>query len=309
MQKVIILIGIPGCGKSTFCQELMEKEPGKWKRINNDSLRAAIDFSVYSPENEKMICNLREHMLREFLKLGYNVLIDNLNIGKKHWDLICKIVTSLNKDICITEKPFYIDVEDAIERDSKREGISKVGETVIRKWFKKSGGKQHKFYNPRIEIFNKIHVSQDTTLMVQNKDLPKAVVFDNDGTISLLNGRNPYDASTCDNDLPHEHVIECMKLYANAGYKILFVSGREEKDRAPTERFYKKHFPHIEYQLLMRQTGDMRKDVMIKEEIFNTYIKNIYFVAGWFDDRLQIVKWLYKAGFPVFRVNDPEATF
>ena len=100
-----------------------------------------------------------------------------------------------------------------------------------------------------------------------------------------------------------------MRLYHKAGYKILFVSGREEKDRAPTERFYQKHFPEVEYELYMRPTGSMEKDVIIKGRIYNENIKGRYFVAGWFDDRLQIVQWLFKEGFPVFRVNDPEASF
>ena len=59
----------------------------------------------------------------------------------------------------------------------------------------------------------------------------------------------------------------------------------------------------------MRTSGDMRKDVIIKEEIFNAYIKNKYFVAGWSDDRLQVSKWVYEQGLPLFRVNDPEANF
>ena len=67
-----------------------------------------------------------------------------------------------------------------------------------------------------------------------------------------------------------------MRVYFNAGYKIIFVSGREEKDRAPTERFYKKYFPEITYELYMRPTGDKRKDVVIKEEIYNTYLKDKY---------------------------------
>ncbi len=80
--RVLILVGIPSSGKSTYCAELMKKEPGKWKRINNDALRAAIDFSVWSSENEKLIKNLREHILKESLMKGYNVVIDNLNLGK-----------------------------------------------------------------------------------------------------------------------------------------------------------------------------------------------------------------------------------
>jgi len=308
MLKVVLTVGAPASGKSTWAKNEIAKDPSNWCRINNDDLRAMMNGSVWSVDYEKMITEARNYLIREALKRGKNIIIDNVNISRRHFDDVCKIAKSANVAVQIYEKPFYEELSVLLARDAKREGKAQVGEVVIKKWFKESGGKQHKFYKARTEIITR-DVPRDVVPMVQNKTLPKAVIFDNDGTISLLNGRNPYDASTCDNDLPHEHVIECMKLYAAAGYKILFVSGREEKDRAPTERFYKKHFPHIEYQLLMRPTGDMRKDVVIKEEIFNTYIKDIFFVAGWFDDRLQVSRWVHQVGLPLFRVNDPEATF
>lgn len=309
MQKIEILVGIPASGKSTYCKTLMKKEPGKWKRINNDDLRNSIDNNIWTPENEKIISNLRSFMIKEFLNKGFNIIIDNLNLNKRHFEDICKIAGSLNKDIQVFEKDFYIELEEAITRDAKREGKACVGADVIKKWWKASGGKQFKFYKPRVQIFTAANSNISMEPMLQDDTLPRAVVFDNDGTISLLNGRNPYNASTCDEDLPHEHVIECMRLYFNAGYKILFVSGREEKDRAPTEKFYQKYFPEVKYKLFMRSTGDMRKDVIIKEEIFNNHIKNKYFVAGWFDDRLQVSKWVYESGLPLFRVNDPCSSF
>lgn len=312
MQKVEVLVSIPAAGKSTYCRELMKKEPGVWKRINNDDLRSAIDLGVYSPENEKIIRSTRQYLLKEFLAKGYSVLMDNLNIGKRNWEEITKIAQEANRDVQCYEKIFYIDLEEAIARDSKREGKACVGKEVIEKWWKESGKTQMKHQRPRVEIFARRSKAADRYIepMQQNESLPRAVIFDNDGTISLVHdGRSPYDASTCDLDAPHKHVIECMKLYHQAGYKILFVSGREDKDRTPTEKFYQQYFPEVKYELFMRQTGDKRKDVIIKEEIFNEHIKDRYFVAGWFDDRLQVSKWVYESGLPLFRVNDPEANF
>lgn len=273
-------------------------------------MRATIDNGVYSPENEKLILKTRDLIIQESLKKGSNVIVDNTHIKDKgrHFDHICSLVESLGIDAQVIEKPIYCAVEECISRDAKR--AAPVGEDVIRGFWEASGGKGFQHYHPKVKTFLAATKERDVKPMVQDDSNPRAVIFDNDGTISLIHpGRSPYDASTCDQDAPHHHVIECMRLYHGAGYKILFVSGREEKDRAPTEKFYQQHFPEIEYKLFMRPTGDMRKDVIIKEEIFNNNIKDKYYVAGWFDDRLQIVRWLYKAGFPVFRVNDPEANF
>lgn len=309
MLKCILCVGIPGSGKSTWAKAEVSKDPANWVRINNDDLRAMMNGSVWSAEYEKMIGDVRNYLIRDAFKKHKNVIIDNLNLNRRHFDDVCKIAKQSNRDIQVFEKTFYIPIEEAVARDSTREGKSKVGEEVVRKWYKESGKEQFKYYKSRVQIFTTNNTTTDIAPMVQDTNLPRAVVFDNDGTISLLNGRNPYDASTSDQDLPHAHVIECLKLYHKAGYKILFVSGREEKDRAPTERFYQKYFPEIAYELFMRPTGSMEKDVIIKERIFNKDIKDKYYVAGWFDDRLQVCRWIHENGLPLFRVGSPDSDF
>lgn len=312
MLKCILTMGAPSSGKSTWAKAEVAKDPFHFVRINNDDLRSMMNGSVFSTGYETLITATRNLLIREAFKKNKSVILDNVNSNKRHFESACKIAKEMNCDIQVFEKPFYLELDELISRDAKREGTAKVGEAVIKKFWKDLGGKQFAFYHSKNEIFTKRSVStdRDVSPMAQDKTLPRAVIFDNDGTISLIHsGRSPYDASTCDLDAPHEHVIECMRNYYELGYKILFVSGRENKDREPTEKFYKQYFPEVKYELFMRPTGDMRKDVLIKEEIFNEKIKGKYFVAGWFDDRLQIVKWLYESGFPVFRVNDPEATF
>jgi len=309
--QVIVVTGIPGSGKSTWSKQHVAKDPDNWVRISNDDIRAAMNDGVYSAQMEKIVTATRLFMIRESLKMNKNVIIDNLNLNKRHWTYVSKICKEMNKDIMLMEKHFYVELEEAIERDSKRIGKACVGEQVIKKWYKESGGKSFKHYSPRKEIFKKnINTSNEEFVpMKQDKSLPKLLISDLDGTLALMNGRNPYDASTCDQDLPHEHVVELVKLYNQTGHKIIFVSGREDKDRAPTERFIQKYLPGISYELYMRPTGDMRKDVIIKEEIFNNNIKDKYYVSLWVDDRLQICKYLYKSGISFVRVGDPEATF
>jgi predicted kinase len=310
MRTIFLMKGIPACGKSFFAKELIRKEPGKWKRINFDDLRGSIDGGVYSPANEKIITKMRDMLIVEALKNDQNVIIDNTHIKDKgrHFDNICKVARGLNIDVQIIEKPIYCEINTALERDDARE--NKVGKNIIEGFWKASGGKQFAHYVPKVETFFSEVKTEEFKTIDQDEKLPRCCVFDNDGTISLIHrDRNPYDASTADLDAPHIHVIECMRLYHNAGYKILFVSGREEKDRAPTERFYQKHFPEVKYELFMRPTGSKEKDVVIKERIYNEHIKGKYYIAGWYDDRISIVRWLYQTGFPVFRVNDPDAIF
>nr|WP_258932547.1 hypothetical protein [Flavobacterium oreochromis] len=80
----------------------------------------------------------------------------------------------------------------------------------------------------------------DNILIAQNEALPKAIICDLDGTLALMNGRNPFDASKCDEDLLNVPVANVLKNYHQLGYKILLVSGREDKFQAPTLRFFGK---------------------------------------------------------------------
>ncbi len=50
-----------------------------------------------------------------------------------------------------------------------------------------------------------------------------------DGTLALMNGRNAFDASRCEEDV--------LKNYKNLGYKIILRSGREDKFEAATLKF------------------------------------------------------------------------
>jgi predicted kinase len=300
MRKVIITKGIPASGKSTFARELMAKERG-WKRINFDEIRATIDNGIYSPENEKIILKVRDLIIQESLKNQMDVIVDNTHIKDKgkHFNNICILVESLGIDCQVIEKHFYIDVEEALERDAKR--ANSVGEKVIRTFWKEAGGEGFKDYKPKSETFLAATKNNDKHIKHNPKALP-AIVCDLDGSLALLNGRNPYDASECQNDTINLPVAETVKLYYNAGYKIIFCSGRIEKYREQTIEFIKKHLPGIEYDLFMRHNSDKRKDCIMKDEIFRREIEGKYNTLFCLDDRQQVVDHYRSIGLTVFQV-------
>lgn len=305
MIKVEILVGIPGSGKSTYAKQVVAKDPNNWVRINNDDLRAMMNGSVWSQDYEKMITDARNYLIRDALKRGKNLIIDNLNLNRRHFDDVCKIAKSVNVDVQIYEKSFYIDLEEAIERDSKREGKAKVGEAVIKKWWKDSGGTQHKFYKPRTEIYTERKGNLQSAIGAPPEvpGAPYAVICDLDGTLALIHNRSPYDASNCDiKDLPNVPVVNTVKLYHNAGYKIVFCSGREQKYEPETRRFIEKHLPDVAYELNMRKTDDFRKDAIIKEEIYQEHILGKFNVFVVLDDRSQVIEFWRSKGLPTWQV-------
>jgi predicted kinase len=320
MQKVFMYVGIPGSGKSTAAKAEIAKDPDNWARINNDDIRAMLNGSVWSQDYEKFVTETRSFLTREALKRGKNVIIDNLNLNRRHFDDVVKIAKSVNGNFQVIEKAFYIELEEAIERDSKREGKAKVGEQVIRKWWKESGGKQFKFYKPRTELVQTFTYEAPVAQGPEHvPGAPEAVLCDLDGTLCLMNGRSPYDASTCDQDLPNVPVIETIKAHIAMGRKIVFCSGREDKFKPQTEEFIRKfvRVPNpnftqdpmetedtnvIKYELHMRKTGDFRKDAIIKQEIYDNNIKGKYNVLCVLDDRNQVVDFWRSIGLTCFQV-------
>ncbi len=308
-----MLVGIPGSGKSTYAKQVIAKDPSNWVRVNNDDLRAMMNGSVWSQDYEKMITDARNYLIRDALKRGKNVIVDNLNLNRRHFDDVCKIAKSVNADIQIFEKAFYIELDEAMERNSKREGAARVPDDVMKKWWKESGGKQFKFFKPRVEIYQERRGNGPLVeAPVWNDSLPTAVLCDLDGTLALIHNRSPYDASDCDiKDLPNWPVIETVLAHYKAGRKIIFCSGREDKYRPETVRFIEKYCRDkgldnedydIDYHLFMRKTDDFRKDAIIKEEIYQNEIEGKYNVLCVLDDRDQVVEFWRAKGLTCFQV-------
>ena len=305
MLKVIICVGIIASGKSTWAKAEVSKAPTKTVRVNKDDLRNMMNNYTFSDENEKIILSIRNYIISQSLKKGMDVIVDDTNINRRNFEDICKIVKQLNIDCMVMEKSFYVDLQEAIDRNSKRVGTAKIPEDVIKKMWKQSGQKQHQFYKPRVEVFtttSNCFRDREFVPLEQNINLQKAIISDLDGTLAIVGARSPYDASHCDElDSVNQPVLDTINLFYNSNHKIIFCSGREQKDEPQTRRFIEKYFKG-NYDLFMRQTGDKRPDDIVKEEIFNNNIKDKYFILFLLDDRNKVVDKYRSMGLTVFQV-------
>ena len=69
----------------------------------------------------------------------------------------------------------------------------------------------------------------------------------------------------------------------------MIVSGRRDSCKEVTSRWLSDNNIPFDY-LLMRKTGDTRKDSIIKQELYEEHIKDKYFVEFVLDDRDQTVQ-------------------
>jgi predicted kinase len=285
MKRVIILRGIPGSGKSTYAKQLVEENPNSYKRINRDDLRAMFDNGTVSKGNEKFVKQVRDILITKALEDGKHVIVDDTNLSESNMTRIQQLVYEFNKahndHVTVELKEMETSLEESIARDAKRE--KKVGEKVIRNMHRQ-------FF-----IEGERYIQQD-------ESLPKAVICDLDGTLALLNGRNPFDASVCERDLLNVPVYNLLVRYHDLGFKIILLSGREDQYRAQTERWIVAHKVPFET-LLMRKHKDNRKDSIIKREIFEAHIQHQYFIELILDDRNQVVNmWRDELKLPCFQV-------
>jgi predicted kinase len=298
MQNILLLKGLPASGKSTWAITEVKNNPNKYKRINKDDLRAMLDASYWSRSNEEFILKIQEHIISAALKNGKDIIIDDTNLDDKHFNRICLVAESSNRDITISEKYFPIDLNLAIERDSKR--ANPVTEKVIRGFYNRY------IKNKTISERSKCFTAKYTKKYEFNNELSNAIICDLDGTLALLNGRSPYDASSCEEDLVNESVLETLISMYEAGYSIIFVSGRDGKYELQTKAFLKKHisFPYV---LFMRKSGDQRPDQTIKREIFEDHIRDKFNVLFVIDDRPKVVRmWRHDLGLTAYQLNDVE---
>lgn len=281
----VILQGLPGSGKSTWARQQIDTYPGRYKRISKDDLRSMLDNGKWSKANEKFILCVRDSLILSALNEGYHPIVDDTNLHPKHIETIKELV----KGIAIIEiQDFtHVSLEECIERDRKRPNY--VGEQVIR------------------------HMHRDflqTTPIppIYNSALPNALIVDMDGTLALFDRKaaSAYSRDFTKDDL-NRAVYTLLHRYAN-DTTIFILSGRQEKDREATTQWLKTNIVPYDY-LYMRQTDDKRSDYIVKQELYNQYIKDRCNIIAVIDDRLQVCRLWHELGLPLFRVGDPDADY
>ncbi len=127
MTKVIMLRGIPASGKSTWA-EIYVKKHARAVGLNKDSLREMLYFSTFPMRLEREIVKIEKELAARFLKLGYDVVIDDTNLVMIYENQWRKIAHENNAGFKIVD--LEIDLEEAIKRDEARS--KPVGKKVIK---------------------------------------------------------------------------------------------------------------------------------------------------------------------------------
>ncbi|MBO0930135.1 phosphatase domain-containing protein [Fibrella aquatilis] len=315
MPHLLLLIGISGAGKSTFARQFVRDNPS-YLRLNRDDLRRSlipVSLGEYwtwddKPKNriERLVTALLDAALKAALDGGWNVVLDNTHLRQKSINEVLKLAeaqATAKRPVDVSFQVFDVPLTTAIERDRQRPDV--VGETVIRE--------QHS----RLQLLRKnMDFSQRLTYprphptadpLAQDAALPKCILVDIDGTVAKIHDRSPFDWTNVGRDKPNLPVMGVVRAMRAAGCAVVFMSGRDGAARAETVAWLERHFGWQEtadYQLFMRKQNDMRKDAIVKRELFDAHIRGRYFVELVLDDRDQVVSlWRRDLGLTCLQVD------
>jgi len=297
MSKILLLKGLPASGKTSYARQLIKDNPGVYKRINKDELRAMLDAGEWSTENEKFILKIRDELVIKCLAAGYSVIVDDTNLHLKH-EARMRQLAQADPEMGLEEveveiKEFSTSVDECIKRDSMR--ANGVGAKVIRQMYRQFLRKGPPVLSERI------------------MNVPDAIICDMDGTLALMNGRSPYDVEKCKEDLVNHSVAEIVRefhlsnnrLDGRPSVHVIIVSGRDDIYKEHTREWLITHgIPHNG--IYMRRATDKRDDTIVKKEIYETYIKGKFNVLFVLDDRSKVVDMWREQGLTCLQVAEGE---
>jgi predicted kinase len=296
--KAIITIGVSASGKSTWADEYQNKNR-LTVRCERDKIRATILNEKTSGETrgrliwskwkwkwEDEVTNRFWQYMEEVAQRGLDIIISDTNLNRSRLDQMKQRLTSLGYDE-IVEQEFHITFAEACARDTAR--ANGVGHSVIARQFEQYHQMYTEQYHP-------------------DKTKPLAAIFDIDGTLAIKGDRSPFEWNKVGLDKPMKHVVNILKSLYDSEYEIIITSGRDSICRGLTEDWLEGCF--IPYnKLFMREENDMRKDDVVKAEIFWQHIAPKYNVEMVFDDRPQVTRMWRSIGLNVLQIGNPYIEF
>lgn len=295
--KATILIGISGAGKSTYVTDKV-KENSNLTVVSKDNIRKSLikDYDSnknlwdqYSfKDNEDSINSLFDIQLRKAAKDKQNIIIDNTNLSKSKNERLERLLKNYGYvEIDYVNFNLTDNINFYLENNQNR--INTIPMRAINDQY--------------------LLAAQSGYLELSSNN--NIALVDIDGTVAIKCDRSAFEYNKANNDTPNQYVIDTINaLYETKRIDyIQFLSGRESYSYELTRAWLIKHgFDMNKHRLLMRRTSDYRRDSIIKNEIYESCLKqnNIKYL---FDDRNQVVDMWWDNKLPVFHVGDYRNVF
>jgi predicted kinase len=279
-KQIIVTIGVPASGKSTWSKEFVKENPS-YVKVERDDFRYGMkDISIGDKQFENFITELQFKAIHIALNNKYNVIVSDTNCNGKYLKILLE---EFKYKADVTLKFFDTDLETCYARDVNRE--RSVGKNVIDRMFKG-------FKNVRNEFFDNNYFPKQEfiySLTPFNEYLENCIIVDLDGTLAHANGkRGYYEWNKVGMDDVDYDVLEIVNSSIWCGNKIIFLTGRSNECYQETKKWLEKYLREDEFLLLMRDSKDFRPSVVVKKELYEKFVKVNFNVIFALDDKEDI---------------------
>jgi predicted kinase len=303
MTRLLITRGLPGSGKTTYAKAWVAEDVEHRARVNRDDVRAMLNDSAFvKGVTETRAIAARDAAISSLLRLGVDVICDDTNLQQRTARDLAKIAARAGAEVTVVDLT-DVPLETCLLRNSRRADKPPVPEDAIRS--------MHSRFLTHAGFPLPLPEEPADTATVAELYEPKpaalpAVLVDIDGTMALKGARSPFDETRVHEDRPNLPVIEVVRQECAAGKRVIFMSGRTDACREATEEWLRVHFGVPWEALHMRPAGDMRKDSVVKRELFDRHVRDHYDVRRVYDDRDQVVKAWREIGLTCLQVAPGE---
>jgi predicted kinase len=307
MTELLILRGLPASGKSTYAKWWVEQDRKNRARVNRDLFRQMLDDGVYIKGiTEGRVIDAEHGAIARLLQKGVSVVVDDTNLPKRTVRDLARIAAKLSTpgqqiSWSVADEALSTPLEECIKRDAAR--LHQVGQEVIIDMHARyiANGSAFELIDP-----DSLWGGNNPSVRPYHPPVGGVVAFivDVDGTVAHRGTRNPFDETRVNEDSPNWPVINMVRMLSmDMNAKVIFCSGRTRGCFDATAEWLQKYFGNY-HDLLMRESGDTRKDSIVKAEIFDKFIRDYYNVEYVFDDRNQVVEMWRSLGLTVMQVAE-----
>lgn len=234
MTTFLMLVGLPGSGKSTYANKLIE---AGYKIHSSDAIREELSGDINNQNINSKVFDLLHNRVKEDLLKGYNVIYDATNINWKRRKAFLQELNSIKcKKVCkVIATPFEICLIQNELRDRK------VPYDVILRMYK----------NFDIPYYNE---GWDEIELIYNKDEYKTMYGN---YLTFLNSTIEFDQDNDHHSLTlGEHCMKCRsyvkeKVNENAkkypaGIELIIAAGLHDNGKPFTQTYVNKKGEHTE---------------------------------------------------------------